>query len=576
MPHCPYRLYVNLLWDNWDNLENVIIVGNSFSSYALRRSLTQGGETAAEERSDCVRLLRELCTQVPLWEAFWEGKKGRRRKGGPLDASLLEGAFCDTSVHYFPIAALQSDAGRRILSARPSRADIEEAARHDVELFSDDDDDNDVDGGSVEEGVGDRVTPPIVPASTPSLPLTPLTAPAPAQPTTGAVEEEIVGAVACGPLFSTNILPQGCITLPSGRKITCRTRSMKAFNDLLFVDDIWPGARCLVDHLLAHPALYRDKDVLELGAGGALPGLVVAADGARWVVITDYPAPGVIENIDGLIGANGLTGVARTVGHVWGAENVAELLMELQTSATATVGTATTSGETTAPPAAATATRTTAAATTPAATAASTSSETGTPPPSKKFDLVIMAELLWKDTYPLHRRLLESLAGSLDPITGVGYAAFAHRPTEECGEAGGWGGSEAGGLLHEPALPLAVALPGHLPGPNPIPNPPASDTHPNADTVTMTTAIATDTDTATTTTATTATATTSTPTPTPTPTPTAARTVHTAAHDLEFFAAASRDFGLTCRHVATDAQYHDVGTDTPAVVNIIEMRFSRS
>lgn len=28
MPHCPYRLYVNLLWENWENLENVIILGN--------------------------------------------------------------------------------------------------------------------------------------------------------------------------------------------------------------------------------------------------------------------------------------------------------------------------------------------------------------------------------------------------------------------------------------------------------------------------------------------------------------------------------------------------------------------
>ena len=28
MPHCPFRLYVNLLWENWNNLENVIILGN--------------------------------------------------------------------------------------------------------------------------------------------------------------------------------------------------------------------------------------------------------------------------------------------------------------------------------------------------------------------------------------------------------------------------------------------------------------------------------------------------------------------------------------------------------------------
>jgi hypothetical protein len=28
MPHCPYRLYVNVLWANWHQLENVIILGN--------------------------------------------------------------------------------------------------------------------------------------------------------------------------------------------------------------------------------------------------------------------------------------------------------------------------------------------------------------------------------------------------------------------------------------------------------------------------------------------------------------------------------------------------------------------
>ena len=28
MPHCPYRLYVNLLWENWNNLADIIILGN--------------------------------------------------------------------------------------------------------------------------------------------------------------------------------------------------------------------------------------------------------------------------------------------------------------------------------------------------------------------------------------------------------------------------------------------------------------------------------------------------------------------------------------------------------------------
>jgi hypothetical protein len=27
-PHCPYRLYCNILWANWDNLDNIYIFGN--------------------------------------------------------------------------------------------------------------------------------------------------------------------------------------------------------------------------------------------------------------------------------------------------------------------------------------------------------------------------------------------------------------------------------------------------------------------------------------------------------------------------------------------------------------------
>lgn len=37
MPHCPYRLYCNVLWSLWPQLSTVCLVGNSFQSYALRR-----------------------------------------------------------------------------------------------------------------------------------------------------------------------------------------------------------------------------------------------------------------------------------------------------------------------------------------------------------------------------------------------------------------------------------------------------------------------------------------------------------------------------------------------------------
>ena len=30
MPHCPYRLYCNILWENWDILDNILILGNRY------------------------------------------------------------------------------------------------------------------------------------------------------------------------------------------------------------------------------------------------------------------------------------------------------------------------------------------------------------------------------------------------------------------------------------------------------------------------------------------------------------------------------------------------------------------
>ena len=35
MPHCPLRMYSNLLWANWgeDSLQRLVILGNTFSNY---------------------------------------------------------------------------------------------------------------------------------------------------------------------------------------------------------------------------------------------------------------------------------------------------------------------------------------------------------------------------------------------------------------------------------------------------------------------------------------------------------------------------------------------------------------
>lgn len=45
----------------------------------------------------------------------------------------------------------------------------------------------------------------------------------------------------------------------------------------------WNAARSFASYLDAHPELYRARSVLELGAGGGLPGLVAAKNGAQCV-----------------------------------------------------------------------------------------------------------------------------------------------------------------------------------------------------------------------------------------------------------------------------------------------------
>jgi len=92
MPHCPYRLYNNVLWSSWFNLARVFILGNSFESYSLRE-IHRG-----DDEADCIKLLQRFCNEL----ACWIPSKHSLRKGSHAsEISQLEFAFIDTRWLYY-------------------------------------------------------------------------------------------------------------------------------------------------------------------------------------------------------------------------------------------------------------------------------------------------------------------------------------------------------------------------------------------------------------------------------------------------------------------------------------------
>ncbi|KAF8970836.1 putative methyltransferase-domain-containing protein, partial [Flammula alnicola] len=65
----------------------------------------------------------------------------------------------------------------------------------------------------------------------------------------------------------------------------------------LWAHYLWNAALALASFLDSNVDLYKDRCVLELGAGGGLPSIVVAKNGVRKVVITDYPDAALVDNM---------------------------------------------------------------------------------------------------------------------------------------------------------------------------------------------------------------------------------------------------------------------------------------
>jgi predicted nicotinamide N-methyase len=203
------------------------------------------------------------------------------------------------------------------------------------------------------------------------------------------VMEEVCD-VACAPLFGETTCTYYSIA-GTGRMVSSKTRDISSLKNAensahsLFADNLWPGCFVLADILACNAHLCRAKYSLELGAGSALPSLVAAALGAKKVIISDYPEESVMANIEENIRQNRLSDNTIAQSHAWG-ESVEPLLALIQRPAARDV--------------------------------------------QVKFDLLLCAELLWKDTYSLHDKLLQSISQSLCRSTGLAIVTFVHRPAE--------------------------------------------------------------------------------------------------------------------------------------------------
>lgn len=188
------------------------------------------------------------------------------------------------------------------------------------------------------------------------------------------------------PLFSDS-LPTGVfVSSVCDILLKVHTRSQR-FQDGLFCDDTWPGSVVLSHYISQNDALVNDKIILELGAGSALPSLVCLKLNAKTVVITDYPGESVIENIRLNVIENGMQESMDKCNRciirpfIWG-EDISSILPYDENNCLITM-----------------------------------------------FDVILLPELLWADTYTQHSNLLKSIVELLSP-GGSALASFAHRPTE--------------------------------------------------------------------------------------------------------------------------------------------------
>ncbi|MCJ1402940.1 nicotinamide n-methyltransferase [Xylographa trunciseda] len=119
-------------------------------------------------------------------------------------------------------------------------------------------------------------------------------------------------------------------TLLSGEKLHMRLVG----HNPLWGHLLWNGGQVVSEYLQRHAEdLVENKDVLELGAGAGLPGIVCGILGARKrkVLITDYPDEELVENLKGNINNCELLKTSKSEvsaeGYLWGAPSPPSMLL---------------------------------------------------------------------------------------------------------------------------------------------------------------------------------------------------------------------------------------------------------
>jgi nicotinamide N-methyltransferase len=127
-------------------------------------------------------------------------------------------------------------------------------------------------------------------------------------------------------------------TLQSGKPVTLHLVGSSPTE----AHHLWNGAKIVSEYFESDPSRVRGRTVLELGAGAGLPSLTAGILGAKKVVVTDFPDPDLVANMqknidecDETVEPRGL--IAETIdaaGFVWGADP-APLLARLPPSSAA-------------------------------------------------------------------------------------------------------------------------------------------------------------------------------------------------------------------------------------------------